>query len=138
MNRQCITTAVWIFIGTLCITPVSLAKEYISHVQADIVFDKETYKLGEKIEGQVHVYSTAPATVTMSFQLRMYLNGELEHQTITEIKNVFTGENEYPLEVFGIPETFAKRSSVGQWRMTIGELGLDNNVLAEIFFKIVK
>jgi len=107
-----------------------------SHFKIQIVMEKKVYALGEPIEGQVVIRTTAPSVLSGGFEVRLYQGGVLKSFKKIFINDLSLGATVFDFRKFGIPELPDEEGSLGTWRILIFQVGRRQND-AEVGFKVV-
>ncbi len=107
-----------------------------SYFKIQIVMEKKEYQLGEPLEGQVVIKTTAPALLSGGFEVRLFQGTVLRSAKKVFSNNLSLGDTIFEFRKFGIPELFEDEKSLGTWRLLIFQVHQRYNE-AEASFKVV-
>ncbi len=111
--------------------------KYRSPLEVEIQLPKESYQVGEPIDGQIIIENTYPASLPAVFTIKLFFNDKLFSEQTTAIKKVPMGTMEFTFKGFGIPVFNNKVEAEGEWRIHIVQLNMDESYAAEAKILIV-
>ena len=106
------------FMGAVAASPCAKADV---GTEVSIHLDKRNYKMGDKLQGEVQIFSSVPSTIPKSYSVSIYRQGVLKKNFRTNIRMVFFGTNKYSLKEFGIPTLTQAYYGPGLWEIVIKE-----------------
>ena len=86
---------------------------------------KDTYQVGEPIDGKIVVRNTMAGDFPVIFNIKLYHAEELFAEYNTELKRAYFGTTEYSFKNFGIPPFNDSPAAEGEWKVGILQQGLD-------------
>lgn len=103
-------------------------------VEVDIHLEKKMFAVDERIEGEVRITSTYPATFPVNFTVIVYRNNRFHRRSIVNTP-VFTGTTSLGLETFGLQDILTPPHAPARWRVEI-KTGGRNPAGAAVAFSV--
>lgn len=85
----------------------------------EIQLEKDVFKIGEKLEGKLNVFSHRPAAIPVVLKIKIVHDDEQVFDSMLAVK-IFPGSNYYSLELFNLPPLFVDANAVGSWEIFAG------------------
>lgn len=117
--------------------PAAYGREYSSRFSIKIELEKETFKFGEPITGEIIISHTYPANLPATFDVWLYNETDKFH-SLTSIRAIPTGKTSFSLENFGIMALTTNLSSLGKWHLSVGQHNADPTQAAEVSFFVIE
>ena len=108
-----------------------------SPLEINIKLEKETFRIGEEIKGEVNVYNSYPGSLPVIFVTHIFHDDQFFWETLTSLQSIPMGRMSFTLKTFGVPFFNAKAGSEGTWRIKIFQKNMEDKNSAEVTLKIV-
>ncbi len=131
-------TGIFLFVLAAAVFSQTSAAGYRSPISVEIKMKKAVFELYEPVEGEVVLNNRYPASVPVTLHVKLYRQGELHYQGLTNVETVFTGTTRVPLKNMGIPDINDNPDAVGRWHISILQQNVDPSQAARTSFKIKK
>ena len=124
-----------LIVAGLFATPVAYAGNPFEIV---IELSKAEYKVGETLDGKIEIENQYPATLPVTFEMKLYHNGKFKRDARVYVKGFPSGDLSFELKVFRLPQQPFKRKDLGVWTIVIKQLSADDSTAAKLEFKVVE
>ena len=107
------------------VTAAGGSADLYSPISVKIIVPKDTYEVGEAVEGQVELSNSFPVTIPAVFTIKLFHEDTEVSALTTSIRQVFPLTIRIPFKSFGIPAFNDTAASEGNWRIVINQQNFD-------------
>src|SRR3989338_8672644 len=101
-------------------------RDHKSPINVEIKLPKGSFKLYEPIVGEIILQNTSPVNLPAVFEFKLFKDGKLKSQKLTEVKSIFPGRTRIRFPEFGIPIFNDNPWAAGHWYLTILQQNVDS------------
>ncbi len=108
-----------------------------SPITVDIKMKKDTFRIGERVEGQIILKNAYPGSPPAAFYVKLFRDGTFFTEIKTSIPKVAVGTMKFTFKEFGIPHFNNQAGAQGEWKIVILQENVSESYQKEVIIHVV-
>jgi hypothetical protein len=126
MNKKIFFLVLVVFLlPAVCLWASQYRSGTHSPITLKIKLKKDTFEVGEPIDGKIEIQSTLAGGFPVVFNIKLYHDKALFSDLKTEFKRIHFGRTVFSFKDFGIPPFNDSPASQGEWNLSINQQDMD-------------